>query len=76
MKSVQKFLDKKYGHLSDAERKLAEEILQDYARQLPQQAAQLFFSILMILVAAVLLVGGAGVLIRMWIWIFRMLGLS
>ena len=70
MTSVQKFLDKKYGHLSDAERKLAEEILQDYARQLPQQAAQLLFIIFVILMAAALLIGGLSILARVWAWAF------
>jgi len=69
-KSVQKFLDEKYGHLSPKERRLAEEILEGYSSQLPQQIARLITFALVGLLLAALLVVGFGLLVRLWAWAF------
>lgn len=69
-KSVQKYLDEKYGHLSDKERRLAEEILEGYSSQLPQQIARLItFAVVGLLLAALLIVG-LGLLVRLCSWAF------
>jgi len=69
-KSVQKFLDEKYGHLSDKERRLAEEILEGYSSQLPQQIAHVITLLVAGVLIAALVIVGLGFLVRLCSWAF------
>jgi len=69
-KSVQKFLDEKYGHLSDKERRLAEEILEGYSSQLSQQIAHVVTLLVAAVLLAALVIASLGLLSRLWAWAF------